>query len=108
MAWKGSRYYVRNVKRCGQVVTEYVGGGAVGAAAAAEDTRRRADRAEERARRHLLRTWSAALDDYCAAVERVVRTALAAAGYHRHDRGRWRKRRVSTTEGECETATGDR
>jgi hypothetical protein len=34
----------------------------------------------------------------CADADRMVRETLEAAGYHRHDRGQWRKRREQNTE----------
>src|SRR5205085_1331514 len=98
MSWQCGRYYARTVKRAGRVITEYIGGGAAGESAAAEDAQRQADRAAERDRRTLVAAWSMALDEFCAAVEQVARSALHAAGYHRHDRGRWRKRRVPKTQ----------
>jgi hypothetical protein len=79
------------------VVREYVGSGRKGEIAAAEDAARRAGRVVDRetdlaeqATRNAADAVLAALD---ATVDGLVRAALNEAGYHRHDRGAWRRRR---------------
>src|SRR5262249_42775365 len=100
MGWKtinGRRYYYRSVREGGRVRTEYYGAGEaaeVGALShgdhrAWREARRRADRRRREADGRVER----ALDDLVAAARRAAAEALTAAGYHRHRRGEWRKRR---------------
>jgi hypothetical protein len=101
MAWetraRGGRYYTRSRKVGGRVVREYVGGGPAGDLAAAEDAARReraaAERAALRAERERAAGPEALLAELDALAEGLARAALAAAGYRRHHRGEWRKRR---------------
>lgn len=101
MAWetraRGGRYYTRSRKVDGRVVREYVGGGAVGELAARLDARDRAGRRAERARLDVVKREAeaagAALAELDAIGEALARGALLAAGYRRHHRGEWRKRR---------------
>ena len=79
------------------MVREYVGGGILGELAArmdAEERRRReeeeANRGEERER---LDALVAPVEELCEAAEVIFHAALIASGYHRHNRGEWRKRR---------------
>ena len=79
------------------MVREYVGGGPVGELAAAEDAARRDRAATERAALLADRERTAgpeallvALD---AAADALASAALVVAGYRRHHRGAWRKRR---------------
>lgn len=102
MAWEqrrnGRKYYYRSHRRGDRVIKEYVGGGAKGEAAARADADRRAARAAGRQAEQQLR------EAYATAVEQVVALGcqasavmeleLLSAGYHRHDRGAWRKRRT--------------
>jgi hypothetical protein len=101
MGWDvrdGRRYYSRSRKVGGRVVREYVGGGAAGQAAAAADALRRAEReASAEAARQRRAEHDAALAPLlrlCEATDLLARAALAAGGYHQHDGGQWRKRRV--------------
>jgi hypothetical protein len=108
MGWetreRGGRYYTRSRKVGGRVVREYVGAGPLAEAIAALDAAERAERAEaaERLRDARLRAApaEAALAGFDQAVEVVARAALLGAGYRRHHRGEWRKRRgIEATEG---------
>ena len=101
MAWESrngrGRYYTRSKRMGGRVVREYVGCGPVGELAAAHDELKRAERTEqleamERKKRELeriegllMRSWEGARDQ--------ARLAMIDAGYYRHHRGEWRKRR---------------
>jgi hypothetical protein len=106
MGWESrrgrGRYYTRSRKVNGRVVREYVGGGLVGALAAREDeTRRRmrdAERAALEADRDAFEAAAAAHDAFARAADALMTAALVAAGYHRHDRGQWRKRRAIKAE----------
>ncbi len=91
------RYYTRSRKVNGRVVREYIGTGEFAALIAECDATERAERARERAaeatkRLELaeLRALTAPLE---AAGEGLARAALVAAGFRRHHRGEWRKRR---------------
>ena len=101
MGWerreRGGLYYTRSRRVGGHVVREYVGGGALGALAAELDAE---GRAERRARADELRaagtewaeleTMTRELDELA---DGLAAAALLLAGYHRHDRGEWRRRR---------------
>jgi hypothetical protein len=103
MGWDKGRYYTRSRKVAGRVVREYVGGGALGRLAAELDRLARQRRqAEARAERARAAESAAALDaldgNVCTLIgltDLVTRAALAAAGYHQHARGHWRRRSVS-------------
>ena len=91
------RYYTRSRKVGGRVVREYLGTGLVGELAALADA---ADRARRRAERERLKAATsamagpdAALADFSRAVDALAAAHLLAAGYRRHNRGEWRKRR---------------
>ena len=94
---RGGLYYTRSRKEGGRVVREYVGGGVLGELAARLDAevRRRRDeeRASRREERERLEALAAPLEELCEAAEVIARAALLASGYHRHNRGEWRKRR---------------
>ena len=94
---RGGPYYTRSRKEDGRVVREYVGGGALGQIAALEDEHERRRRQEEAAfckeERNGLEELAAPVDELCGAAEVLARAALLAAGYRRHNRGEWRKRR---------------
>jgi hypothetical protein len=102
MAWEArsrgrGRYYTRSRKIAGRVVREYIGTGEVAEVAAAADALRRADRrAAAEARRAEDARWREALTPLlalCRAADLMARAALLAAGYHRHSRSSWRRKR---------------
>jgi hypothetical protein len=94
---RGGLYYTRSRKEDGRVVREYVGIGALGEIAALEDEYERRRRELEAAfwkeERESLDQLVAPVDELCEAAEVLARAALLAAGYRRHNRGEWRKRR---------------
>src|SRR5215208_5362369 len=100
MAWEqrgNQSYYYRSVRSGTRVTKEYAGGGLLGVLAEEFDTEQREQRAYERTRQRQERAdWDALektareLDDL---TELLSATALTAAGYRRHDRGEWRRRR---------------
>ncbi len=98
MGWDKGRYYTRSRKVDGRVVREYVGTGHSARVAARLDALDRQARAAERAADRVLRAELEAPDAAVTAfddlAELVARAALAAAGYHQHRRGEWRKQRV--------------
>lgn len=97
---RGRPYYYRKARRGGRVVSEYVGGGALGALAARLDRglrdRKVADGAAWRAERSRLDALDRAVVDHGRRIEALAGEALLAAGYRRHHRGAWRKRRMAT------------
>lgn len=100
MAWetraRGGLYYTRSRREGGRVIREYVGA-VSGALVADRDASRRAEAHAARQAKQQARTEDAALlgqtRAFCEGVEAVLRDTLSAAGYHRHERGAWRKRR---------------
>ena len=105
MAWeyreRGSLYYTRSRRVGGRIVREYVGGGLIGMLASLQDELEREERrlkaAEARraweAERSRLSEADGPVEGLSAACTAIAGTALQAAGYHRHHRGEWRKRR---------------
>lgn len=79
------------------MVREYVGGGLPGQLAAAMDARRRAEREAQVeawcAERVRLEAADATVAELCEIAEAAASGTLMLAGYHRHHRGEWRKRR---------------
>jgi hypothetical protein len=105
MAWeqRGSHhYYYRSRKIGGRVVKEYVGAGVAGQQAEREDETRRLKQASERAAllmdRNTFDSASAAHIELSRTADAILTATLLAAGYHRHDRGKWRKRRASKVD----------
>jgi hypothetical protein len=100
MAWEergNHRYYYRSRRVGDKVVKEYVGSGEVASAIADLEALER-ERAEEAARqRQAERARQDAVDAlllaFCQGVGDIVAEALERAGYHRHDRGQWRRKR---------------
>ena len=101
MGWerreRGGLYYTRSRRVDGRVVREYVGRGLVGELVArldaAERKRRSARRAASRRRDDALDDADAATRALCEVSELLARASLLLAGYRRHDRGAWRRRR---------------
>ncbi len=101
MAWetrqRGGRYYTRSKKIGGRVIREYVGTGFVGQLAAAADERERAQRQAQqaawRAEQEQIESAIAPLEKFCEVVETLAQASLLLAGYHRHHRGEWRRKR---------------
>src|SRR5690348_12778986 len=99
MAWEGrhgrGRYYTRTAREGGKVRRKYIGIGPAAELAAAFDDWQRAERmAEAEARRAEQARWQEAQRALAAAAmitDLLVQAALLAAGYHRHERGEWRR-----------------
>ena len=108
MAWQavdGRKYYYRHRRDGGRPRTVYVGAAGSPAAelAAAADLLRRLGREvaarERHAERERLRGAEAPLLDLCELTDVLARAALVLAGYHRHDRGEWRRCRETERAG---------
>ena len=102
MAWQevdGRRYYYRGRRLCGRTRRVYVGAAGSPAAelAAAADHLRRLGREaaarERQAEQARHREAEAPLLALCVRTDVLTRAALLAAGFHRHHRGPWRRRR---------------
>jgi hypothetical protein len=101
MGWekraRGGLYYTRSRKINGRVVREYVGTGPLATLAAemdALDRQRRQEEAEAwRVECECMEALETPIEELCEATEVLAQAALLAAGYHRHNRGEWRKRR---------------
>lgn len=94
MPWRGTHYY-RSVRVNGRPRNEYVGGGPLAAAIAGQVEADRLARERDRARLESDRAAAEAIDGATQTVgtlaDRLVALAMAAAGFHRHHRGDWRK-----------------
>ena len=94
---RGGLYYTRSRKEGGRVIREYVGGGIFGELAAQLDAEERQRREEQAARwsdeQADLDALDAPVAELSEASDLLVRAALLASGYHRHNRGEWRLRR---------------
>ena len=102
MAWQevdGRRYYYRGRRLCGRTRRVYVGAADDPAAelAAAADHLRRLGREAAARERHAEQARhqevEAPLLALCARTDVLTRAALLSAGFHRHHRGPWRRRR---------------
>ncbi len=108
MAWekrqRGGLYYTRSRRVGGRVVREYLGMGALAEALAQQDAEARARRRERAAAERRAREADAALeglvDELCANLDTLTHATLMLAGYHRHHRGDWRRRRKQHDDGE--------
>ena len=101
MPWKtrgGRSYYYRSERAGGRVVSTYVGSGEVADLCAKLDELERIkrigarDRERLAARREAQRTRR--LERACLALTLAAEGLIEAAGYHRHHRGPWRRRRT--------------
>jgi hypothetical protein len=100
MAWErqcGQLYYTRSRRVAGKVTREYYGRGPDARLAAALDRKRRE---QKRLECEALQAHQARYDEACAPLneliavtELLVTAILLAEGYHRHDRGAWRRKR---------------
>jgi len=101
MSWEQrngcGKYYTSSHREHGRIVREYYGTGDLGQLAADVDalgvqTRlfEREDRAKERDR---IAATEDPLVEFDRAVDLAISAELFVAGYHRHDRGPWRRRR---------------
>ena len=101
MGWetrRGKQYYYSAQRRGGRVVKQYLGSGEFAEALAqidALDKQRRQFEAEaRRAERDDLRILDDQVRTLGQLADALAHAALLLAGYHRHDRGEWRKRRA--------------
>lgn len=100
MGWKiinNREYYYQNIKTGGRVRSIYVGRGDLARFLARKDREarqgRRAAAEAARAAREAVEAEDRALDDWFFRVEGLADAALVAAGYRKHHRSQWRKKR---------------
>ena len=100
MAWeqRGNRsYYYHSSRRGGRVVKEYFGTGRVADLRAQLDgltlERRAIKRQDRLAERGRCDALEARILELIQLTDALVAATLTVAGYHRHDRGAWRRRR---------------
>ena len=101
MAWErrktGGLYYTQSERINGRVVRRYIGKGEIAEVIASVDDSVKAERkkaqADVRAGRAELDELELLVAKYDAEVSTIVNAALSAAGYHRHQRGPWRRKR---------------
>src|ERR687893_605080 len=99
MAWDRHGNYSRSVRVGAKVRRVFLGRGEVARLAALLDEQRRSERLArslawraEEARRAVAEAHLRELDGLA---DLMMKATLLAAGYHRHDRGAWRRRRMS-------------
>jgi hypothetical protein len=97
VAWEAHRnrnYYYRSYRVGRQVKREYAGAGLAGQLAEMYAERERTERTAQnlRLRREEAHYQSldAQLQEVCSVADALVKLALLSAGYHQHDRDRWR------------------
>src|SRR5262245_40963303 len=91
---RGRPYYTRTRREAGRVVREYFGVGERARRAAEEDEARRR---QAEADREAARALAEDIQTLNELAELFAHAALLVAGYHRPNRGPWRKRRVRKT-----------
>ena len=98
MGWDKGRYYTRTRRVDGVRVREYFGCGPEAERAAREDIeardRRRNQQLEEQIERDTCDALDAPFEEIDHFTAMAVDILFEQAGYHRHDRGPWRKRRT--------------
>lgn len=103
MAWerrdRGGLYYTRSKKVNGRVEREYIGGGVFAEIAALLDAEKRRRReigaAVWREERADMEDLDSRVEEFCEGVEDIACAALLVAGFRKHKRGEWRRKRES-------------
>jgi hypothetical protein len=96
MAWDKRGFFYRSRRVGSQVVREYFGRGPLAEAAAYLLDQLKTAREGYARRAGLLDAADAPFRELHDRLARAAAAHLLAAGYHRHDRGPWRKRRDTT------------
>lgn len=115
MGWESrkgkGRYFTRSRREDGRIVRQYVRADEAELAAREDEERRRQKREQRQAERidmARLREMGDRLEDYCRRVNADLESALALAGYRRHNRGEWRKTRPPAGTRKDETTMAKR
>lgn len=98
LVYRGGRPYLyKSIRRDGRVTSEYVASCEsavlISRMEAIETDERDFERWLEGGLRRESEEVERGLDELCEGASALAAAALAAAGYHRHDRGAWRRRR---------------
>ncbi len=93
MAWDSRGYFYRSRRVGGRVVREYFGRGPLAEAAAHLLAHLKAAREAHARRVGMLDGADAVFRELHDRLDRAAAAHLLAAGYYRHDRGPWRRRR---------------
>ena len=100
MSWEqrgDKRYYYGHEWKDGRSVRTYQGTGEVGEMAATADALHQVEKEiaarQQRQEQERRAAAEAPLAQLCRHTDRLVHAALLVAGYHRHDRGEWRRKR---------------
>jgi hypothetical protein len=97
------RFFVRSTRVNGRIVSQYLGSGVAADLAAADHARERQEQETEKAARRQAQARHASaiapLDELCDLTDLLLKATLVSAGYHRHQRGAWRLRRVNDGRG---------
>lgn len=107
-AWNRRRYYTRSRRVNGRVVREYVGSGLIGQMDAADRERRLALKAKANQARAEVKLIDGDFQWIEELADVLVHAALVAAGYHRHNRGEWRRKREHDEPATSDGAGGDK
>jgi hypothetical protein len=95
----GRAYIYRSIRRASKVTSEYGGSGEtawlIGRMEAIDRDKREFDHWLECEDRRRLNDLEKALEELTEQARSLARDALTAAGYHQHDRGKWRRRRAN-------------
>lgn len=91
----GRKYAARSVRRPdGRSTSVYLGSGPVAELVDTANKARRKHRHAIGEARRIIEADVRQLSELKVACEAIVTAAFLACGFHRHDRGRWRKRRL--------------
>ena len=96
MAWqkRGSHfYYYRSTKHRGRVMTDYLGRGTRAQQAALEDQERHTALAQERSEQQTWEALDTQIKTLSTLVTALTNSTIVNAGYYKHNRSHWRKRR---------------
>lgn len=106
------KYYYRAKREYDRIVKQYFGRSETARMQAAiDDVRRKERRAAQAARqkeKERLDKLDEGVEQLCELADLVAHLALTYAGYHRHNKGEWRKRRVPRTNQRRRTKRGPR
>jgi hypothetical protein len=94
----GRPYSYKSVRRDGRVTSEYRGAGEIAELYEVLDEEarllRQHERDRDRAWREHVDTGESEVASFCGQVDALAAAALQAAGFYRHHRGEWRRRRA--------------
>src|SRR4051812_11317797 len=105
MGWKtrgGRSYFYRSERVGGRVVSNYVGSGELASLmadlGATDRVRREVEAIDRRERQAKAERFAARIARVCRTLTVAAEAIIEGAGYHRHHRGEWRKRRTMSVD----------